>query len=227
MPPKFETYRSGQPSLSKSAAATPLVKPGRSHAGARRDVFERAVALVQEQLRRAVLVADEQIDEPVVVDVGPDRGLRARRGPGQPACDGDVGERAVAVVPQQRLALRRPSRRRAARGCRGSRRCCSRPAGCSSRQAVRPGRGATPCSRTVPSSSRWKKRMRRAAVDARRHDIEPAVAVEVVDDDAAGRAIQIQAGLGATSTKRPTSSADANAAGGIRCAGGTRPGTRR
>ncbi len=71
-----------------------------------RDILEPGAALVQEQLRRAVLVADEQIEESVVVDVHPHRRLRRSGRFSQAALGGDVGERPVAVVPQQRLALR-------------------------------------------------------------------------------------------------------------------------
>ena len=90
-----------------SAAATPLVNAERATPAAARDVLEGAVAAVAEQLRRTVLVADEQIDEAVVVDVGPRRRLRAGGRAGQAARDRHVGERAVAVVAEQRLALRR------------------------------------------------------------------------------------------------------------------------
>jgi hypothetical protein len=55
---------------------------------------------------------------------------------------------------------------------------------------------------------------RRTAVEIRGHDVEPAVAVEVVHDDAAGHRDGVNPARGATSTKRPTSSLDSNAAGG-------------
>jgi hypothetical protein len=70
-----------------------------------RDVLEHRPALVQEQLRGAFLVADEQIEQAIAVDVGPGRGLRAGGWLCQSARHGNVGERAIAVVPQQRLAL--------------------------------------------------------------------------------------------------------------------------
>ena len=51
----------------------------RVDAGRRGDVLERAVAVVAEQLLGAVLVADEQIEPAVVVEVGPRGRLRAVR----------------------------------------------------------------------------------------------------------------------------------------------------
>ena len=103
---------------------------------------KRAVALVQEQLRRRRLRCRRR-----------DRGSRRCRCPPRPppACSWparpgrcatrDVGERAVAVVAQQRLALRQLPSRRAGRARPGSRRCCSRSARCSGRRAGRqPGR---------------------------------------------------------------------------------------
>src|SRR5688572_3556645 len=83
-----------------------LVEAATVDAGRRGDVLERAVAVVAEQLRRPVFVADEQIEKAIVVDIGPGRGLRAGQHLRQSARDRHVGKGAVAVVAQQRLALR-------------------------------------------------------------------------------------------------------------------------
>ena len=171
-------------------------------AGARRDVLERAVALVQEQLGGAVLVADKQVHEPVVVDIGPHRRLRAGGRPGQAARLCDVGERAVAVVAQQRLAL--GDHPRAAQGEDVEAavvvvvglhdvqpaELCGQAVG--RREIDEPARGVAP-----------EVVHRTAAVAVGRHQLVSTVAVEVVDDDAAGRAHQVKARLGRDVRKAP------------------------
>jgi hypothetical protein len=76
------------------------------HAGALRDVVERAVAVVAEELvgrldRRRGLVADVEVEIPVVVDVGPGRGRRRVVDLTESRCEGHVDERAVAGVLEQ------------------------------------------------------------------------------------------------------------------------------
>ena len=71
------------------------------HAGGVRDVFKSAVALVAEKVARTIFVAHEQVQEAVVVDIGPDGGLRACRGFGEARFARDVGERAIAIISQQ------------------------------------------------------------------------------------------------------------------------------
>ena len=71
-----------------------------------RDVLECAIAVVQEKLSGTVFAADEKIEQAVVVDVGPNRGLGAGGRLGEAGGFGDVGECAVAIIFQERLALR-------------------------------------------------------------------------------------------------------------------------
>jgi hypothetical protein len=74
------------------------------------DVGEGSVAVVAEQLSRSFDVwiefaADVEIQVAVVVEVRPGRGLRRAVGFAEPGLEGDVGERAVAVVVQQRVGM--------------------------------------------------------------------------------------------------------------------------
>ena len=157
------------------------------------DVLERAVFLVQEELSGAVLISHEQVQPPVVVDVGPDGGLRARRRPRHTAGDGDVGEGPVAVVAQQRLALRQlPSATQhqdvetavvVVVGLQDV-----QPAELVTQPGLRRPLGEAPIRIVV------KKVHGRAAVEARRHDVEPSVVVEIVDDQASRRREGLQPG---------------------------------
>ena len=71
-----------------------------------RDVFERAVTFVAVEMAGTIFIADEQIEIAVVVNVGPDSGLRLH-GQIEAAGRGYVGEGAVTIVAQQRGALRK------------------------------------------------------------------------------------------------------------------------
>ena len=87
-----------------------LAEPDVVDARGDRDVDERAVALVPEQLTRRVharvgLVADVEIHVAVVVVVGPAAGLRRVARLGEPRVERDVGEAPLAVVPQQRVRV--------------------------------------------------------------------------------------------------------------------------
>ena len=70
------------------------------HAGRVRDVNEGAVALIQEKLRRTTLASHEQIEPAVVIDVGPNRGLRGGRRLRQTSFAGHVCEGTVTVAAQ-------------------------------------------------------------------------------------------------------------------------------
>src|SRR5580704_4624105 len=72
--------------------------------GGMRDVFEGAVALVAIEMAGSILVAHEKIEIAVVINVGPNAGLRLQ-GQVKPAGCGHVGESAVAIVAQQRRTL--------------------------------------------------------------------------------------------------------------------------
>ena len=75
------------------------------NAGSMGDVFKCAVAAIVKELGRSSFVGDEEIEEAIVVDVGPDGGLAWRYDHvGQTALPGDVSEGAVAVIAQQGLA---------------------------------------------------------------------------------------------------------------------------
>src|SRR5579864_1097266 len=71
-----------------------------------RDVFEDAIAFVQEKLGWAIFVSDKQVQKTIVIDVHPNRGLSASGMLGQPARLSHISEGAVAVVAQQGLSLR-------------------------------------------------------------------------------------------------------------------------
>jgi len=73
-------------------------------AGGVGDVFEGAVAAIVKELCGGFFVGDEEVEETVVVDVGPGGGLRGGDHVGQTALPGDVSEGAVAVIAQQGLA---------------------------------------------------------------------------------------------------------------------------
>src|SRR4029077_12926983 len=70
------------------------------------NILECAVALIEKELRRAVFVANEQVEQSVIIDVHPNRGLGAGGDP-QAAGEGHIGEGAIAIISEQRLALRR------------------------------------------------------------------------------------------------------------------------
>ena len=105
----------------------------RSMPAAVRRCLESAVALVEEKLRGAVLIADEQIEKAVVVDIGPNRGLRAAS-----ACARPLASVTSVKVPSQLLRssdLRCGNSQAAAQNqnVQCSHRCCSRPGSCSAR----------------------------------------------------------------------------------------------
>ena len=105
----------------------------------------------------------------------------------QAAGGGDVGERAVAVVAQQRLALRQLP---AAAQHQDVEAAVVVVVGLHDVQAAeligQAGLRRPLGERAVAVAAEELHRL--AAVEARRHDVEPAVVVEVVDDHAAGRA---------------------------------------
>jgi hypothetical protein len=172
------------------------------------------------ELRRAVLVADEQVQEPVVVDVGPDRRLRPGRRLRQAARHGDVGERPVAVVAQQRLPLRRFP---AATQHQDVEMAVVVVVGLDDVQPAKL-RGQPRLRRpivNVPSSFRWNSRsgaqlsMLEVTMSSRPSRSKSSTMTPPdIDTDC-------NPARGATSTKRPTSSLDSNAPGGISCARGT------
>ncbi len=162
--------------------------------GSARDVFEGTAALVQEQLRGAILVADEQIEQSIVVDIRPRRGLRARRRLCQSACRRHIGEGAVAVVPQQRLALGHlpPAAQHqdvlaAVVVVVGLNHV--QPA----QLAVEPRCGRPFGERAVAVVAEVVQRT--ATVEVGRDDVEAPVAGEIVDDDASRRRDDIETGL--------------------------------
>jgi hypothetical protein len=73
-----------------------------AHAGLRRHIGKRAIAVVVEELV-AVDVGDEDVGPAVVIIVA-DGNAHAVTGAGQPGLFGDVGERQVAVVVEQAVA---------------------------------------------------------------------------------------------------------------------------
>src|SRR5580658_1792941 len=81
-----------------------LGEGGAIDAGGMGDVFERAIAFVAEEMAGSIFVTDEQIEIAVVVNVGPDPGLRLH-GQVEAAGCGYVGEGSITIVAQQRWAL--------------------------------------------------------------------------------------------------------------------------
>src|SRR5579885_2201621 len=71
-----------------------------------RDVFKGSVSSVAKKLVGTTLVGDKQIEESIIVDIGPNSRLGGSRRLGQPAGAGHIGEGAVAVISQQRAADR-------------------------------------------------------------------------------------------------------------------------
>ena len=84
-----------------------LGEPAVNQISHRRNIGEPAPTVVVEQLQRTFFVADDQIQIPVVVVITPRGRLGRSIQPlaGQSAEVRDVGEGAVAVVPQQRIRL--------------------------------------------------------------------------------------------------------------------------
>ncbi len=62
------------------------------------DILECAVALIEKELSRAAFVANEQVEQSVIIDVHPNRGLGAGGDP-QAAGEGHIGEGAIAIIP--------------------------------------------------------------------------------------------------------------------------------
>ena len=156
--------------------------------GSDRHVLERAVVLVAIEAARRQLVADVEVDPAVVVVVGPRRRVRREHAVGEAGGLGHVGEYAVTVVAQQRVAHRNLP---AAAVDEQVEIAVVVVVGVAGVQAAElgsePGRLGAILEGAVALVA--KEPRRRAVVDRRQHDVEQAVAVEIVDDRAAGRAV--------------------------------------
>src|SRR5438876_1613128 len=69
-----------------------------------RNLAERTVAVIMKELRGRMLIADKKVQKPIIIKVSPHRALSRCRANRQPGLAGNIGERAVAVVPQKRAA---------------------------------------------------------------------------------------------------------------------------
>src|SRR5215813_1582857 len=68
------------------------------------NVLKRAVAPVEKKLERLSFIADEEVEPSIIIDIDPDRSLRAGWF-AQATRNGDIGESSVAIIPQQRFPL--------------------------------------------------------------------------------------------------------------------------
>ena len=171
-----------------------LGESGAIDAGGMRDVFERAVAFVAEEMAGPVFVADEQIEIAVVINVGPDSGLRLH-GQVEAAGCGYVGESAVAIVAQQRGALGKFPGATQDEDVETAVIVVIRLDEVQAAELV--GKAGL-CGAIGESSVAVVVEImhRRALPVIGGDDVEQAVAFEIVDDEAAGHGVEVDAGGG-------------------------------
>jgi hypothetical protein len=151
----------------------------------RRDILERPITFVAEQLARCQLVADEQIEPAVVVEIEPRHRMRRIDRAGEACLARHIGESAIAVVAQQRVAHRDlPAAAMDEEiemavvvvvGLRGVEAAQLR------QQPRRLGAILERPVAVVVIETR-----RRAEIDARHHHVEQPIAIEIIGDGAAG-----------------------------------------
>ncbi len=163
-------------------------------AGADGDILEGAVAPVAIEPAGRQLVSDVDIDPAVVVVVGPGRRVGGEHAVGETGRPGHVGEHAGAVVAQQRVAHRDLPATAMDEQVEIAVVVVVGVAGVEAAQLRRQARGLGAVLEGAVAAVAIEAR-RGAEVDRRQHDVEPAVAVEVVDDGAAGGAVGADAGL--------------------------------